>query len=112
MVRRRLAGSTGASGAFPSRTHDTGAQGRRHPETGIAFQPIQRWSDKRKQAIGLGLQQYAQNTDGTQAQLKRYFVAAPFVHENGVSMDLDGQGQCCDFAGVKSGGGTNDVGNN
>ena len=64
-----------------------------------------------EKTLCFGLAEDPQHTDGPQPQLEGDLVDAPFLHENGPCLYLDGQGQRGGGGGIESGGATNEVGN-
>ena len=77
---------------------------RRNPELRVTFQRLKQRMQLRDEARGLGLEQDAEHTDGFEAQLDGDLVAPAFVHEQGVGIDFEREGQCGGFARIKTGG--------
>ena len=68
-----------------------GTQAVGYPKPGFLLQRLEQWPDHGNTPCRLGSQENTENTDHLQAQFLGDLVTAPFIHQDGISMDLNSQ---------------------
>ena len=75
---------------FSSELEDTFSQGRGDPKSRILLELIQNRADLRDHSACPGFEQNAEHANRAKTQLTGIFMAAPLIHKDGISANLQG----------------------